>query len=234
MRAIANGWSHAISLYRRAALFINPPNSHMKALLTAKTCLLMSALLVTHSHRAHAQDRPARQGPWLDIALGYGSAHYSSDTLRGRNQDGIDFIWDFGLTLSSRARAGIGVDQWMSSWGAGKNTWLTSFDILVYYYPFARRTFFLQAGAGSANYSVVHDPGFFAERADSTYFSGTAWGVTGAAGWDIPVHGVLAIRPLLSYSYALPRNVHAPDGTLIATGWRHHLLSLDLGLVVSR
>lgn len=230
MRAIANGWSHAISLYRHAALFINPPNSHMKALLTAKTCLLMSALLVTYCHRAHAQVRPTRHGLWMDVGLGHGSLHVSSDTLRSRSQDGIDFIWDFGWTFSSRLRAGIGVDQWTSKWGAGKQNWVTSFNILAYYYPLARRTFYLQAGAASADYMVVHVP-TGGERADSTYFSGTAWGITTAVGWDIPVHGSLSLRPLLSYSYGPPRGLHSPDGTVIATGWKHDLLSLDVALV---
>jgi hypothetical protein len=168
----------------------------------------------------------------MDVAFGDGLAHYSSDTLRGRDQNGIDFIWDFGLTLSPRVRAGIGVNQWMSSWSAGKNTWLTSFALLVYYYPLARRTFFLQAGVGSANYSVVHDAGFFSERADSVFVSGTAWGVTVAAGWDAPLHGVISLRPRLAYSYGFPRRLHSPDGTLMATGWKQNLLSLDLGVVV--
>ena len=198
--------------------------------MTVKTCLLMSALLLTYCDRAHAQARPTRHGLWMDVGLGDGSLHVSSDTLRGRSQNGIDFVWDFGWTLSSRVRAGIGVDQWTSKWGAGKQNWVTSFNILVYYYPLARRTFYLQAGAASADYMVVHVPGG-GERADSTYFSGTAWGITGAAGWDIPVHGIFSVRPLLSYSYGPPRSLHSPDGTLIATGWRHHLLSLDLGLV---
>src|SRR6267378_1662566 len=107
MRAIANGWSHAISLYRHAALFINPPNSHMKALLTAKTCFLMSTLLVTYCHRAHAQVRPTRHGLWMDVGLGHGSLHVSGDTLRSRSQDGIDFIG----TLGGRSAPGSGPES---------------------------------------------------------------------------------------------------------------------------
>ena len=167
----------------------------------------------------------------MEIGAGPGSLHVSSDTLRGRNQNGLDFIWNFGWTLSSRVRAGIGVDQWTKGdWGGGgKENWVTSFNILFYYYPLARRTIYLQVGAASADYMVVHVP-WGGERADSTYFSGTAWGLTGAVGWDI-VHGSVSVRPLLSYSYGPPRSLHAPDGTLIATGWRQHLLSLDLAFV---
>jgi len=197
---------------------------------TAKTCFLVGALLLTYSGSAYAQGHRARHGLWMDAALGNGWVHVSSDTLRGRNQTGMDFTWDVGWTFSSRVRAGVGVDQWTSEWGgSGKQTWITSFNLLVYYYPLARRRFYLQAGATSADYMVVRAG---AERADSTYFSGTAWGVTGATGWDIPVRGILSVRPLVSYSYGPPRSLHAPDGTLIATGWKHHLLSLDLGLVL--
>lgn len=166
----------------------------------------------------------------MDAAVGNGWLHVSSDTLRGRNQTGMDVIWDFGWTFSSHLRAGVGVDQWTSEWGGtGKQNWITSFNMLIYYYPFAHRTFYLQAGAASADYMRVHAG---AERADSTYFSGTAWGLTGAAGWDIPVSETLSVRPLLSYSYGPPRSLHAPDGTLIATGWKQHLLSLDVGFVI--
>jgi hypothetical protein len=168
----------------------------------------------------------------MDIGGGDGSLHVSSDSVRGRSQIGSDFIWDFGWTFSSRVRAGIGVDQWTSNeWWGGKENWVTSFNVLVYYYPLVRRSFYLQVGAASADYMVVHVP-FEGERADSTYFSGTAWGITGAAGWDIPLQGPVSVRPLLSYSYGPPRNLRAPDGTLIATGWRHRVLSLVVGVVV--
>src|SRR2546425_9545468 len=83
-------------------------------MVTTKISCLMSALLLTYNSSAHAQDGPARHGFWMDVALGDGLAHLSSDTLAGQNRNGIDFIFDLGWTLSSRVRAGIGVDQWRS------------------------------------------------------------------------------------------------------------------------
>lgn len=200
------------------------------ATVTAKTCLLISALLLACFDRTHGQALPTRHGAWMDIGLGEGSLHVASDTLRGRTQNGNDFIWDFGWTFSSRIRGGIGVDQWTSKLGAGNQNWTTSFNILVYYYPLARRTLFLEAGAAHADYRAVHVPEG-GERADRTYFSGTAWGITGAAGWDIPVHGIPLIRPHMSFSYGPPRSLRSPDGTVIATGWKQHLLSLDVAIV---
>src|SRR5204863_7026960 len=113
-------------------------------MVTTKISCLMSALLLTYNSSAHAQDGPARHGFWMDVALGDGLAHLSSDTLAGQKRNGMDFIWDLGWTLSSRERAGIGVDQWTSCWGAGKQTWLTSFNLSVYYYHLAHRPLFLQ------------------------------------------------------------------------------------------
>jgi hypothetical protein len=198
---------------------------------TAKACVLLSALLFTYCNRAHAQARPLRHGLWMDLGLGGGSLHVSSDTLRARTQNGFDFIVDAGWTFTSQLRAGVGIDQWTSKWGSGKQNWVTSLNILVYYYPLADRTLYLQAGAANADYMAVHVQGG-GERADSTYFEGTAWGITGGVGWDIPLHGAVSIRPLLSYSYGPPRSLRSPDGTLIATGWRQHLLSLDIGVVL--
>lgn len=198
--------------------------------MTPRTCFLVTTLLLSYCDRTYAQARPTRHGLWMDAAVGSGWLHVSSDTLRGRNQTGMDFIWDFGWTFGSHLRAGVGVDQWTSEWGGtGKQNWITSFNGLIYYYPLAHRTFYLQAGAANADYMVVHAG---AERADRVYCSGTAWGLTGAAGWDIPVSETLSLRPLLSYSYGPPRSLHAPDGTLVATGWKQRLVSLDVGFVL--
>ena len=153
----------------------------------------------------------------------------SSDTLRGRNQSGIDGIIAVGWTFSSRLRAGIGWAQWSSGLGAGRQTWITSYDILAYYYPFAHAPFFLEAAVGSVDYLVVHAAG---ERADSVYFSGSAWGPTIAVGWDASLGSMFSLRPRLSYVYGPPRSLHSPDGTLIASAWTQHVLSLDLGFVM--
>src|SRR5207249_9389776 len=130
-------------------------------MVTTKIFCLMSALLLTYNSLAHAQDGPARRGFWMDVALGDGLAHLSSDTLAGQNRNGMDFIWDLGWTLSSRVRAGIGVDQWTSRWGAGKQTWLTSFNLSVYYYPLAHRTLFLQAAPAGRTIRWFTFPGSF-------------------------------------------------------------------------
>src|SRR5438034_9118294 len=130
-------------------------------MVTTKISCLMSALLLTYNSSAHAQDGPARHGFWMDVALGDGLAHLSSDTLAGQNRNGLDFIVDLGWTLSSRVRAGIGVDQWTSRWGAGKQTWLTSYNLSVYYYPLAPRTLFLQAAPAGPTIRCFTFPGSF-------------------------------------------------------------------------
>ena len=68
-------------------------------MVTTKISCLMSALLLTYNSSAHAQDGPARHGFWMDVALGDGLAHLSSDTLAGQNRNGIDFIFDLGWTF---------------------------------------------------------------------------------------------------------------------------------------
>ena len=199
-----------------------------------KCAFLLSALVLAACDRLRAQADPGRHGFWTDVGFGAGALHVASDTLRGRTQTGVDVILDFGWTISSRLRAGVGVDQWASKWGSGNQNWATNYSVLVYCYPLRRHSLYVEAGAAHTDYSAVH-VGAGGERADRTYFSGAAWGITGALGWDIPVHDRLSgisLRPLLSYSYGPPRSLTAPNGTLIATGWRHHVLSLDVALVI--
>jgi hypothetical protein len=201
--------------------------------MTAKTLWLVSALLLMHSGRVDAQVGPVRHGFWMDVALGDGLAHMSSDTTPSQTRNGVDFILDLGWTFGSRVRAGVGVGQWTSRWGAGKQTWLTSYGVSAYYYPVAHRTAFLEVAAGGSYYARVHVPWQFlgADRADTTYLSGTAWGATVAAGWDARLGKHVSLRPRFAYSYGAPRNVHAADGTLLATRWKHDLLAIDVGLV---
>jgi len=194
---------------------------------TGRTCSLITALLLAQGHIVSAQAHPERQGVWADLAIGEGWVHVSSDTLRGRSQSGIDGILAFGWTPCSRVRFGVSWAQWSSRWGGGKQNWITRYDILVYYYPFARNNFFVEAAAGPNDYSVVHVSG---EQADTIYLSGHTWGPTIAAGWDAP-GGPFSLRPRLTYSYGPPRNLHS-GGTLLATGWKQHLLSLDIGVVL--
>ncbi len=176
-----------------------------------------------------------RHGVWLDGAMGYGWVHVSSDTLQGRSQNGIDGILALGWTISSRLRAGVGWAQWSTKWGSGRQNWVSRYDILAYYYPFVDHSFFVEGAVGSVDYAVVHVSG---ERADSNFISGNVWGPTVAVGWDVrlgtgsSVGSIFSLRPRLSYSYGPSRTLHSPDGSLIATGWRQQLLSLDIGIVM--
>ena len=201
--------------------------------MTPRTLCAFSGLLLVWAFPAGAQGDRARHGLWGHLALGYGLASFASDTLAGDRRSGFDFVFDAGFTPNSQVRVGIGVDQWASRLGSGKQTWLINWIGSVYYYPLTRRTFFLHAGAGVSDYSYVHLPWAFlgSSFADTVYVSGAAWGATAGAGWDIPLRGGGTVRPRLEYSYGSPRNLHSANGTVVATGWRQHWLSLDVGLV---
>lgn len=203
--------------------------------MTTKTCCFVSALLFAQLGRADAQGNRVRHGLWLEVGLGDGLAHFSSDTTpRSQTRNGADCTFDLGWTFGSRVRAGVSLGQWTSRLGAGKQTWLTRYGVSAYYYPIAHRTAFLQVGAGGSYYARVHVPWQFlgADQADTTYLSGTAWGATVAAGWDAPLGRRFALRPRLVYSYGAPRNVHSADGSLLATHWKHDLVALDVGVVL--
>lgn len=192
--------------------------------------IAVAPLLLTVCNLAAAQARPVRHGIWLDGALGGGWVHGSSATVGGQTQAGFDVVLAGGATLTSRVRAGVGVDQWTSRWGAGTQNWFTSFNVLLYFYPVPHRNLFLEVAAGNATYSVVHVPSG-GERADSVHLSGSAGGALVAAGWDAPVGKGFSVRPRLSYSYGPPRDLQSSDGTPAITGWKVHSLSLSVGLV---
>jgi len=204
-----------------------------KSLVTPRSVLVIAALSLADLTPAHAQDYPTRHGLWGGATLGYGSASLSSDTLPGRHLNGFDVTLDVGWTLSSHARIGIEIDQWTSRLGAGRQTWLTNYLASLYYYPRTHRTFFVQAAAGISDYADVHLPWAFlgSSFADTVYYSGAAWGATAGVGWDIPLGAGSSLRPRVAFSYGWPRNLHSADGSVVATGWAQHWLSVDVGLV---
>jgi len=199
--------------------------------MATRTSALVTALLLTCWDVAAGQAHPARHGVWLDGALGYGWVHVSSDTLQGQSQHGVDGILAFGWTLGSHVRAGVAWAQWSTKWGTGRQNLITRYDILAYYYPVADRSFFVEAAIGSGDYAAVHASG---ERVDTNFISGHAWGPTVAVGWDVRLGAgsIFSLRPRLSYCYGPSRTLHSPDGSLIASGWRQRLLSLDIGIVM--
>jgi len=149
----------------------------------------------------------------------------------GETHDGSIVSLGLGWTFGSQFRAGVGASQWVRELGSGNEDWITNYGASAFYWPIVHRSVFLEVDAGGSYDARIHlNPD--GERADTTYWSGTGWGVALAAGWDARVSDLLTVRPRLAYSHGAPRRVHYADGTLLATHWKDDLLTIDLGLVL--
>src|SRR2546426_399379 len=60
-----------------------------------------------------AQAKPTREGGWLSLGVGYGSARVSCDTCQtGRHTDGLDVLLAIGGTPSPHWCAGAMLEVW--------------------------------------------------------------------------------------------------------------------------
>jgi len=185
---------------------------------------------------ALAQDT-TRAGVWANAAIGYGAAHFSCDTCEpSRHVDGWDVIVAVGATPTQQLRLGIMLNIWDHTLSDGQRLReTTTASAWIYYYPLARRTFFVEGGIGLSDYRFLKglQKSIFFENADTTYAKGTGMGGTFGAGWDIYIgHSRhFALSPRIAYVHGFPRALHSPDGAIVARGWTQDEISADLVFV---
>jgi len=179
------------------------------ALLTAFSCVASAA---------RAQYPQRRDGFWIGFGLGYGSANITCDVCdSGPRTDGVTGFVKLGGALSRNLLLGGAIHGWAHSDGAASET-MTNVTASLYYYPEAKRGFFITGGLGLSNYHVNSAPSF----------DGTGWGFTGGAGYDIRVGRDVSLTPVVNYVYGRVGDV-TQGGLGFATGWRQNVVEFALG-----
>jgi hypothetical protein len=196
--------------------------------------LILAVLVFAEVIRSYAQ--VPRQGFWTDLGLGYGSASFSCDTCHGSQRlGGWTFSGGLGGTLTPHVRLGADLRVWLNGLKAGgRLPGIFTGTLLLSYYPHTYGGPFVEGGAGLSNYELCKGRGDPIEpcSTDTTYSSGTGWGLTAGAGWEIPT-GRSAFRPLLAYHHGAVRTLHSPDGATVATGWKQNLVTVELRWLVN-
>jgi len=201
-----------------------------------RLCVVVGALLTIVHRPADAQDNNnTRRGVWLGLAMGYGSARFSCDTcLNTPGLGGWTITGGLGLTPSNHVRVGIEWRQWVN--GLKESQWLQKIEsatLLLSYYPRIHGGPVIEAGGGLASYlsgTGTGNPLRPISRATAPSFSGTGWGVSYGAGWEV-VWGRHSVTPRVIYARGQEGTIHAGgNGGVAATGWHHHAILIDLSV----
>ncbi len=202
-----------------------------------RSLFLAALLLSTHWAIAGAQDLQ-RHGFWLEFGLGFGPARFACDscdyhraTANNSSQlGGWAVSFGAGGTSSPRLRAGFEYRAWLHRPFAFDDTVpeIEALSFLVAAYARDQGGPFLEVGAGVSEYSLGKGRDLIepVSKSANPVVSGGGVGLQLGVGWEFRSGG----SARLIYSLAREQTLGADDGATVATGWRHHLLLLELGL----
>jgi hypothetical protein len=139
------------------------------------------------------QKEPHREGFWIGVGLGYGSAGISCSSCRSDHRLGSSAATiRIGGTLSSQLLLGGEIDAWNRS-ESGVTETVGDVSAVLYYYPRATGTVFLKAGVGAVVYNATTSPTIDAEGS----------GVSVGAGIDLYVGRTFSLTPYIDFVTAV-------------------------------
>ena len=109
---------------------------------------------------------------WGTANLGFGSAHVSCNGC-ATHAGGMDLLLAIGGVRNRHIRGGLTLEEWESASAKAE-----SITLSLYYYPWAKRRFFLEGGFGGSSICVL------LPAADSMA-SGSGVAFMSGLGWDL-------------------------------------------------
>jgi hypothetical protein len=168
----------------------------------------------------HPQER---QGFWIGLGGGYGSADVSCDDCEGGEREGsFTGYLKLGGTLNERVLLGVETNGWLKE-ESGLTLILGSLTGTVTFYPQASSGFFLKGGVGLSYVDTE-----FREDSVSLSVSKTGWGVLAGLGYDLRVGRNVSITPCMNFYYGQPGDLSF-EGERIG-GWKQNVIDFGVGI----
>lgn len=175
-----------------------------------------------------AQKPQTREGFWIGVGLGYGSASLSSsgtsfaDNAKGGSATGYIKL---GGTLSPKVLLGGEFNAWVknvtSGTGASGTEDVGNASAAVYFYPAQQSGFFLKGGVGWAVFRL-------SESGSSTQTNG--FGLLGGLGYDIRIGRMISLTPTANVYWGSDGDLQ-PAGTSVSVpSIKHTIFDFGLGL----
>jgi hypothetical protein len=168
--------------------------------------------------RAQKKDgAPRREGFWIGVGIGYGSAAISCSSCRSARRLGSQAgTIRLGGTLSNQLLVGGEIDAWDRS-ESGVTETVGDVSAVLYFYPTAGGTVFLKAGLGAVVYNATSSPTVDAEGS----------GVTVGAGIDLYVGRTFSLTPYVDFVTAVSGNLKV-EGTDTGVRVRPNLIQIGV------
>lgn len=174
-----------------------------------------------HAWAGHPQER---QGFWIGLGGGYGSAGVGCDGCDGGDREGaFAGSLKLGGTLNERVLLGVESNGWIKEQD-GITLTLGSVTGTVTFYPQASSGFFLKGGVGASYISTD-----FSEGSLSVSASKTGWGLLAGLGYDLRVGRNISITPAVNYYYGQPGDIEF-DGETAFGGWSQDVVTFEIGI----
>jgi hypothetical protein len=193
-----------------------------------RSLVTAAVMLVAYSVPTRAQEKPFHG--WVLLGMGTGAANVACSgggCPSGWKLHGPTLLLTVGAMLTPHLGVGVGLDKWWR--GPADTVETNTATLFLHYYPSVRAGAFIEGGAGLSRAAVWLDGDRVAQ--------GRRWAVMAAVGYDVRLHRVhgadISLIPRVSYVYSpIGDLAYAAGSPPLATGWRHQVLSVGLGIGV--
>ncbi len=187
--------------------------------------LLFCVVWLAGAGSAAAGHPQERQGFWLGIGGGYGSADATCDECGEGNREGggVGYL-KLGWTLNESVLLGGEVNAWAKE---QEGVWLNLYNasVTVTLYPTGSSGIFLKGGVGGS--FVETEAQFDGSRISADLGSG--FGLLAGIGYDLRVARMVSITPSVNFWYGEPGDLTLGTETF-ARNWKQNVVDFTVGV----